>query len=106
MCLEFKLGVEWAEPLSGLDPVDLQEYLTCAPRLKDLLLKTLLADVWEPVPVRMLTELFDKLPSDYTGEQVASCFRVVIQGLNDKSIAGEFTRAVMRTPGYKRNVPS
>ena len=102
MCLEFKLVAEWAEPLSGLDPVDLQEYLTCAPRLKDLLLKALLVDVCEPVPVRMLTELFEKLPSDYTGKQVASCFHRVIEGLNNQSITGEFTQAVMRTLGYKR----
>lgn len=51
LCLELQMIAEWAEPLSGLDPVDLQEYLLCAPRLTDLLLRALLADAWEPVLV-------------------------------------------------------
>ena len=81
--------------------MDLQEYLLCAPRLTDLLLKALLADAWEPVPVQLLTARFEKLPANYTGKQVAECFCHVIGSLNDSSATGEFTHAVMRTLGSK-----
>ena len=99
MCLELRKVSEWAEPLSRLDPVDLQEYLSCAPQLTDLLLRTLLADTWEPVPVQTLTAKFALLPRNYTGAQIAACFRETIAELSDESIAGELTQAVMRTAG-------
>ena len=97
MCLELRVTATHARALVSLDPVDLTEFLAQAPKVNDLLLRTLLADTWEPVAVRELAARFEKLNHNYSSEELGECFRSVIDALNDENLTGDFTQSVMRT---------
>ena len=62
-------------PLAEMDPIDLRAFLTHAPDVKDdILLLSILADVWEPVPVERLSKSFASLPASYKAEDVAKAY--------------------------------
>ena len=68
------------EPLAHMDPVDLQTYLRLAPAVgPDLLLLSLLADVWEPIPVEALIQEFKHLPKKYSANDLGKCFSRVFK---------------------------
>ena len=62
-----------------MDPVDLVSFLQHAPIVKDdIVLLSILADVWEPLPVQCLAQNFVSLTSSYTAADVAQAFRAAL----------------------------
>ena len=67
-------------PLAEMDPIDLRAFLMHAPDVKDdIVLLSILADVWEPVPVQCLAKSFASLPASYKAEDVAKAFHAALE---------------------------
>ena len=72
MCLELRVAADLRGTLVECDPVDLSAFLEVAPQVKDLRLKAMLADIWEPLAVRALSVAFGSLPRRFTAKDVLS----------------------------------
>ena len=64
----------FARVLATKDPVDLSEFLRQAVGVDDLLLLTLLADVWEPTACQSLAAAFARLTTPYSALQLLKAF--------------------------------
>jgi hypothetical protein len=68
-----------------MDPVDLQAFLLHAPVVRDdIVLLSILADVWEPLPVQCLAQNFVSLTSSYTAADVAQAFRAALDMITSR----------------------
>ena len=81
LCDELRAVAKYRTTLAKMDPIDLQAYLSNARKIHSVLLRAILADVWEPCAVRELARIFaaweaSKLP--LTGAMLRDA---VLQGL-------------------------
>ncbi len=68
-----------------MEPVDLVAFLQEAPVVRDdILLLSLLADVWEPLPVQCLAANFVSLKSSYTARCLAQAFRKTLDTITSR----------------------
>ena len=82
---ELKALVALRVPLSSMDPVDLEAFLLQAPVVwDDIMLLSILADVWEPLPVQCLAQNFESLQSSYTAEDVAQAFLAALDSITSR----------------------
>lgn len=76
-----------APSLSLMEPIDLEEFLVQAARVKhDILMLCLLADVWEPTACQRLADEFVKLTRNYnyTANDLALAFDTVFAAMSWK----------------------
>ena len=72
-------------PLSTMDPVDLVSFLQHAPIVKDdIVLLSILADVWEPLPVQCLAQNFAALRPPYSALDVAKAFQAALDTITSR----------------------
>ena len=65
----------FAESLVNMEPMDLERFLEHGKGVNDIVLLSLLADVWEPTACTILADEFRRLPPRYSTEEVASAFQ-------------------------------
>ena len=58
LCDELRVVAKYRTTLAKLDPIDVQAYLEHARKIRSVLLRAILADVWEPCAVQELARIF------------------------------------------------
>ena len=58
LCDELRAVAKYRTALAKLDPIDLQACLEHARKIRSVLLRAILADVWEPRAVQELARIF------------------------------------------------
>ena len=74
--------LDFGPALVKMEPVDLSEFLHQSKNISDILLLALLADVWEPTACRILAREFKALRPTYTAADLARCFDIAFEELN------------------------
>ena len=113
LCDELRAVAKYRTTLAKLDPIDLSAYLEHAPKIRSVLLRAILADVWEPFAVQELARIFAawearKLP--LTGAMLRDAVLQVLRAMRDEELidcdcldAAQSHRDVLKVGGSCRH---
>ena len=89
LCDELRAVAKYRTTLAKLDPIDVQAYLEHARKIRSVLLRAILADVWEPRAVQELARIFvaweaNKLPLN--GDMLRDAVLQVLRAMTDEEL--------------------
>jgi len=86
--VSLKATLIYRDSLVKMEPVDLTQFLIESRNIDDLLLLSLLADVWEPLACRLLAAEFRALPRAYRGNDLREAFTKTFESMGSSQAPG------------------
>ena len=113
LCDELRAVAKYRTTLAKLDPIDVQAYLEHARKIRSVLLRAILADVWEPRAVQELARIFVAWEADkltLNGDMLRDAVLQVLRAMTDEELidcdsfdAAQSHRDVLKVGGSCRH---